>query len=149
MRYVIVDIETTGLFVNNGDRIIEIGAVAVDGDVMGEEFQSLIYTDKPITKGAKKVHGITAEMLAGQPEAKEVLSVFRQFVGSNTLVAHNAPFDVGFLQWECMRVGLIFSSRHRCTLKMSRKHVPRKRGDEPNREKQQQTLTKCSPQARG
>ena len=123
-RYVVFDMETTGLFVEKGHRIIEIGAVAVNGDTMGEEFQGLIYTRKPISKAAQKVHGITAKMLAGQPEAIEVLSSFRQFIGTSTLVAHNAAFDVGFLQWECMRVGFFLNNRHRCTLKMSRRLFP-------------------------
>src|SRR5208337_4888218 len=58
------------------------------------------------------------------PEAKEVMTLFKDFIGTSTLVAHNAPFDVGFLQWECMRVGLLLNSRYRCTLKMSRRHFP-------------------------
>ena len=89
-QYIVFDVETTGLFVEKGHRVIEIGAVRVDGDMRGEEFQSLINTDKPIAKAAWKVHGITAEMLAGQPEAKDVFSAFRDFAGTNTLVAHNA-----------------------------------------------------------
>jgi len=103
---------------------VEIGAVAVNRDTMEEEFQSLICTRKPVSKAAHKVHGITAEMFAGQPDAKEVLSAFRHFVGTSTLVAHNAAFDVGFLQWELMRVGFFLNNRHRCTLKMSRRLFP-------------------------
>ncbi len=123
-RYVVFDVETTGLDPARGHRVIEIGAVAVNGDVMEEEFQSLIRTHSPITKAAKKVHGITAEMLVGQPEAKEAVTLFKDFIGAGTLVAHNAPFDVGFLQWECMRAGLMLTCRYRCTLKMSRKRFP-------------------------
>jgi DNA polymerase-3 subunit epsilon len=123
-QYIALDVETTGLFVEKGHRVIEIGAVRMDGDVMGEEFQSLINTDKPITKEAWKVHGITAEMLAGQPGAKDVLPAFRDFTGTCTLVAHNAAFDVGFLQREFMRAGLVFNGSHKCTLKMSRKLFP-------------------------
>lgn len=121
-RHVVFDVETTGLSAAAGHRIIEIGAVAVSGEAMGEEFQSLIRTDAPITKAARKVHGITPEMLAGQPEAKDAMALFKDFVGASTLVAHNATFDVGFLQWECMRVGLLLMCRYRCTLKMSRRH---------------------------
>jgi DNA polymerase III subunit epsilon len=123
-RYVVFDVETTGLSADRGHRIIEIGAVAVNRDIMEEEFQSLIYTDKPFTKVAQKVHGITAAMLAGQPDAKEVLSTFRDFTGTSTLVAHNAAFDVSFLQREFMRAGLILNSRHKCTLMMTRKLFP-------------------------
>ena len=123
-RYIVFDVETTGLFVEKGHRVIEVGAIKVDGNMMGEEFQRLINTDKPITRVARKVHGITAEMLAGQPEAKDILSAFKDFAGTNTLVAHNAAFDVGFLQREFMRAGLVFNSHHKCTLKMSRKVFP-------------------------
>ena len=123
-RYVVFDVETTGLSAAIGHRIIEIGSVAVNGDAMGEEFQSLIYTEKPIRKAAQKIHGITAEMLAGQPDAKQVLSAFRRFVGTSTLVAHNAAFDIAFLQREFIRAGLILNNRHKCTLLMSRKQFP-------------------------
>ena len=123
-RYVVFDVETTGLSAAGGHRIIEIGAVAVSGETMGEEFWSLIHTGAPITKAARKVHGITPEMLVGQPEAEEVMALFKDFVGTSMLVAHNASFDVGFLQWECMRVGLLLNCRYRCTLKLSRKRFP-------------------------
>jgi DNA polymerase-3 subunit epsilon len=121
LNLIVFDLETTGLFVERGHRIIEIGAVAVNGDVMGEEFSSLIFTDKTITKKAQKVHGITAEMLAGQPKPEEVLAAFRDFIGSSTLVAHNAVFDVWFLRYEYWRLGHTLINRHKCTLKMSRK----------------------------
>ncbi len=124
MRYIAFDIETTGLFVEKGHRIIEIGAVEVNGDVMGEEFNSLIFTNKAIEKKAQKVHGITSEMLAGQPKPEEALAAFRDFIGDSTLVAHNADFDVGFLRYEYWRLGHTFINRHKCTLKMSRKLYP-------------------------
>ncbi|MCX5815776.1 MAG: 3'-5' exonuclease [Proteobacteria bacterium] len=123
-RYVVFDVETTGLFVEQGHRIIEIGAVAVNGGVMGEEFSSLIFTDKPITKKAQKVHGITTDMLAGQPKPEEALAAFRYFIGSSTLVAHNAVFDVWFLRYEYWRLGHTLINPHKCTLKMSRKLYP-------------------------
>lgn len=88
---------------------------------MGEEFQSLISTKAPISKAVQKIHGITPEMLAGQPDAKEVLTRFRDFVGNSTLVAHNAAFDMGFLVSECDRAGIRFVSLCECTLKRSRK----------------------------
>jgi DNA polymerase III epsilon subunit family exonuclease len=102
-RYVVLDIETTGLLAEK-DRIIEIGAVAVCGDAMEEEFQSLICTERPIRRQAGKVHGITAEILDGQPKPAEVLTAFREFFGGSTLVAHNADFDVWFLRYEYWRL---------------------------------------------
>jgi len=124
LRYVVFDLETTGLFAAKGDRIIEIGAVIVNGDSMGEEFNSLIFTDKKISKEAQKVHGITAEMLAGQPKFEEVLASFKEFMGDSTLIAHNAEFDVWFLRYEYWRVGHTLINRHKCTLKLSRKKYP-------------------------
>jgi DNA polymerase III epsilon subunit family exonuclease len=112
-RYIVFDVETTGLRLWRNDRIIEIGGVAVIGDRIGEEFCTLIDSDKPVTKAAQKVHGITREMLVGQPRAEEALTAFRQFVANSTLVAHNADFDIGFLR-----------NRHICTLKLSRKLFP-------------------------
>ena len=123
-RYVVFDVETTGLRLWRNDRIIEIGAVAVIGDDMTEEFHTLIDADKPITKAAQKIHGITEEMLSGQLRAGEALTAFRQFVGNSTLVAHNADFDIGFLGFEYSRIGQGLRNRHICTLKFSRKLYP-------------------------
>lgn len=123
-RHIVVDVETTGLLPARGHRIIEIGAVAVVGDEMRDEFQSLIRTDAAITKAAQKVHGITMDMLMGQPEAKDVIATFKDFIGVSNLVAHNATFDVEFLRREFMRAGMGFVWRSRCTLRMSRKIFP-------------------------
>jgi len=123
-RYIVFDVETTGLRLWRNDRIIEIGAVAVIGSNMGEEFHTLIDADKPITKAAQKIHGITREMLTGQPKAEEALRSFQQFIGNSTLVAHNADFDIGFLGFEYSRIGRGLRNRHICTLKLSRKLYP-------------------------
>jgi len=121
LRYVVFDVETTGLRLWGNDRIIEIGAVAVVGEDMTEEFHTLIDGDKPITKAAQKIHGITKEMLAGQPTAREALPAFQRFIGNSTLVAHNTDFDIGFLGYEYARIGQGLRNRHICTLKLSKK----------------------------
>ena len=123
-RHVVFDVETTGLHPWRNHRIIEIGAVSVSGDLIGEEFHTLIDTDKPVTKAAQKVHGITKGMLAGQPKAQEALTAFQRFVGKSTLVAHNANFDIGFLGYEYSRIRQCLPNRHICTLKLSRKLYP-------------------------
>lgn len=123
-RYVVFDIETTGLRLWRNDRIIEIGAVAVVGEDMTEEFHTLIDADRPITKAAQELHGITKEMLAGQAEAREALTAFQRFIGNSTLVAHNTDFDIGFLGFEYSRIGQGLRNRHICTLKLSRKLYP-------------------------
>jgi DNA polymerase III epsilon subunit family exonuclease len=123
-RYVVFDVETTGLRLWRNDRIIEIGAIAVTGNNIGEEFHTLIDADKPITKAAQKIHGITRDMLAGQPKVEAALIAFRRFIGNSTLVAHNADFDIGFLGYEYSRIGQGLRNCHICTLKMSRKLYP-------------------------
>ena len=123
-RYIVFDVETTGLRLWRNDRIIEIGAVAVAGEDMAEEFHTLIDADKPITRAAQKIHGITREMLAGQPKAREALIAFQRFIGNSTLVAHNTDFDIGFLGFEYSRIGQGLRNRHICTLKLSRKLYP-------------------------
>ena len=85
------------------------------GDCIGEEFHTLINTDKQITKAAQVIHGITREMLAGEPKAKEALAAFQRYIGNSTLVAHNADFDIGFLGYEYSRIGQGLRNRHICT----------------------------------
>lgn len=96
-RYVVLDVETTGLSPRYGDRVIEIGAVAIEDGRMVEEFHALINIESPIPKAVQRIHGITDEMLIGKPKADEVMPRFLDFIKSSILVAHNARFDVGFI----------------------------------------------------
>ncbi|MFH1076519.1 MAG: 3'-5' exonuclease [Pseudomonadota bacterium] len=123
-RFVVVDVETTGLSSRRGDRIIEVGAVIVKGREIAAEFCSLIRTDKPIPFAAEQIHGITNEMLIGKPKPEEVFPQFREFIGNSALVAHNAQFDIGFLRHEFSRLGLGLNNRYFCTLEMSRARYP-------------------------
>lgn len=121
---VVFDVETTGLSAARGERVIEIGAVRVVGGQFEERFSSLVATSRPIGAGAQVVHGISAAMLEGQPEAKEVFSAFRVFIGDDLLVAHNAHFDMGFLAAEFARLGQHLTNSYYCTLKLSRLNYP-------------------------
>jgi DNA polymerase-3 subunit epsilon len=123
-RWVVVDVETTGLS-STRDRIIEIGAVAGEGGTTIGEFHSLIDAGHPIHWQARRVHGITDEMLEGQPRPEKVWTEFYRFLGKSSLVAHNAPFDVGFIRHEFGRLGLGLSNRHYCTLRLCRQSFPR------------------------
>ena len=123
-RYVALDVETTGFSPQNGDRVIEIGAVAIEGQSIVAEFSSLIDIDKRIPWQVQQVHGITNEMLEGEPKPDEVWSEFYNFITKSTLVAHNASFDVGFLRHEFALLGMSLNNRFLCTLKMSRKLYP-------------------------
>ena len=97
-QYVVVDIETSGLFPQRGARIIEIGAVAIEhGRIVGE-FASLINCGVKVSKHIQKIHGITDTMLQGQPTPEEVFPEFLRFVAASTLVAHNLRFRKAFLK---------------------------------------------------
>lgn len=121
---VVFDVETTGLSAARGERVIEIGAVRVVEGQLEERFSSLVATSRPIGVGAQGVHGISAAMLKDQPEAEEVFFAFRDFIGVDLLVAHNAHFDIGFLAAEFARLGQRLTNSHYCTLKLSRLSYP-------------------------
>ncbi|MBE9572992.1 MAG: 3'-5' exonuclease [Proteobacteria bacterium] len=123
-RYVALDVETTGLSPKNGDRVIEIGAVAIENQSIVAEFSSLIDVDKMIPWQVQQVHGITDAMLIGKPKPDEVLPVFYKFIAGSILVAHNASFDIRFLRNEFALLGMSLNNRSLCTLKMSRKRYP-------------------------
>ena len=123
-RYVALDVETTGLSLQNGDRVIEIGAVAIRDGCIAAEFSSLIDAGKRIPWQVQQVHGITNEMLDGEARPDEVLPEFYEFIAGSILVAHNAAFDIGFLRHEFALLGMSLNNRSLCTLKMSRKRYP-------------------------
>ena len=126
-RFIAVDVETTGLSPTRGDRIIEIGAVAFEGDCISEELHALISVTEPIHWAAQQVHGITHEMLIGKPKADEVMPLLREFIQDSTLVAHNARFDMGFISHEFLRLGMGLTNPYHCTLELSRGLYPKLR----------------------
>jgi DNA polymerase-3 subunit epsilon len=123
-RYVALDVETTGFSPKNGDRVIEIGAVAIEDQSIITQFSSLIDAGKRIPWRVQQVHGITDVMLDGEPKPDEVLPEFYKFITGSILVAHNASFDIGFLRHEFALLGMSLNNRSLCTLKMSRKLYP-------------------------
>ena len=123
-RSVVFDVETTGLSTRLGDRVIEIGAVAIEGKRIVDEFHSLIHTTQPIDPFAYAVHGISKDMLDGQPTADKVIPKFNKFIKNSILVAHNASFDVRFMQNEFTKHNLKFNSVCFCTLKLGRNLYP-------------------------
>jgi len=123
-RHVIFDVETTGFSPSRGDRVIEIGAVAVEGGVVVAEFSSLIDAGRRIPLQAQRVHGISNAMLAGQPFPEEVFPRFHEFVSGAVLVGHNVRFDVDFVRHEFGRLGLGLNNHVLCTLELSRRHFP-------------------------
>ena len=100
-KYIILDTETTGLEVKQGHRVIEIGAVLLNDRKKSEDhFHSYINPSRLIDEEASKVHGITNADLEDKPSFDDIAEEFLEFVDGATLVIHNAPFDVGFLNHE-------------------------------------------------
>ena len=123
-RIVILDTETSGMTVNRGGRVIEIGALLLESGIVVAEFDTLIDTGASIQYGAYRVHGISEEMLHGKPLPEEVWRSFREFVGDADLVAHNAPFDSAFIHNECGLIGIDLSNRWHCTVRLARQKLP-------------------------
>ena len=100
-KYIILDTETTGLEVQQGHRIIEIGAVLLNDRKKSEEhFHSYLNPSRLIDEEASKVHGIMNEDLIDKPFFEEIAEEFLEFIDGSTLVIHNAAFDLGFLNNE-------------------------------------------------
>lgn len=100
-KYIILDTETTGLEVQQGHRVIEIGAVLLNDRKKSEEnFHSYLNPERLIDDEATKVHGITNADLDDKPFFSDIAEEFLEFIEGSTLVIHNAPFDVGFLNNE-------------------------------------------------
>lgn len=101
MRQIVLDTETTGLDPQQGHRIIEIGCVEIENrKLTGNHFQVYLNPDREIDEAAIEVHGITSEFLADKPRFRQVEQEFIDFVNGAELIIHNAPFDVGFLDYE-------------------------------------------------
>ena len=103
--FTVFDVETTGMSPAR-DRIVEIAAVRIDPDGVITRFQSLVNPGCPILRQVSAVHLITDEMVADAPRFSEVGYKFLDMARESTLVAHNARFDLGFLQESLFRSGL-------------------------------------------
>jgi DNA polymerase-3 subunit epsilon len=121
LAYTVFDTETTGLEPSKGDEIISIGAIRiVNGRLLAEEaFDQLVDPQRPLSPGSVRVHGITAKMLDGQPTIDQALASFHEFCEDTVLVAHNAAFDMRFLQLKEARTGVRFTHPVLDTLMLS------------------------------
>jgi DNA polymerase-3 subunit epsilon len=128
MRQIIFDTETTGLSPQEGDRLIEIGAVEmIDGHLTGETFHRYVNPERDVPAEAYRVHRISTEMLKDKPKFAddEVGPAFLRFIGDAELVAHNAPFDMGFINNELTLAGLPeLSNPVRDTVPLARRKFP-------------------------
>ncbi|MCL3818436.1 DEDD exonuclease domain-containing protein [Aeromicrobium wangtongii] len=106
VTFCVVDLETTGGSAAKGSKITEIGAVKVRGGEVLGEFQSLVNPDELIPAFITVLTGITDQMVVHAPRIAEVLPSFLEFARGTVLVAHNAPFDVGFLKHDARVLGI-------------------------------------------
>ena len=101
MRQIVLDTETTGLETSQGHRIIEIGAVEMDKRRRtGRTYHVYLNPDREVDPGAVEIHGITNDFLADKPRFVDIADEFHEFINGADLVIHNAPFDVGFIDYE-------------------------------------------------
>jgi len=107
IREIVLDTETTGLSPAGGDRLVEIGCVELMNHIpTGKTHHIYINPERSMPEEAFKVHGLSDEFLADKPVFKAVAAGFLDFIGDGTLVIHNAPFDMGFLNAELEWAGL-------------------------------------------
>ena len=104
--YVVVDVETSGLFADRGDRIIEIAAHRTTGDGVVTESWSTLVNPMNGNVGLTELHGITPEMVSGAPTFAQVLPELLSFLGDAVFVAHHAVFDASFIDAESRRAGI-------------------------------------------
>ncbi|WP_397413639.1 DNA polymerase III subunit epsilon [Phenylobacterium sp.] len=107
-REIVLDTETTGFDPKTGDRLVEVAALEIDQFLpTGRSFHVYIDPCRDMPADAERVHGLSAAFLRGKPrfEAPEVVDAFLEFVGESPIIAHNAGFDRGFLNWELANCG--------------------------------------------
>lgn len=121
LTYTVFDTETTGLNPSQGDEIIQIGATRiVNGKLLHQEsFEQLVDPRRPLSDESIGIHGITPDLLLGQPTIDKVLPAFHAFAEETVLIAHNAAFDMRFLQMKEAATGLRFDQPVLDTLLLS------------------------------
>jgi len=121
LSYTVFDMETTGLAPSAGDEIISIGAVRiVNGRLLkNEAFEQMVDPQRPLDPASAKIHGIDPAALSGQPRIEEVLPAFHRFCEDTVLVAHNAAFDMRFLELKEKSSGVRFDQPVLDTLLLS------------------------------
>lgn len=105
-REIVFDTETTGFDPENGDRLVEIGAVELINHIpTGVTYHQYINPERDVPEEAYKIHGLSYEYLKDFPTFAQVADEWVEFVGDATLVAHNAKFDINFINYELNQLG--------------------------------------------
>ena len=126
-RTILFDTETTGLDPADGDRVLEIAALELVDDLpTGRHYHVLIDPERDVPEDAARVHGYTRAHLLGKPRFAEIVDDFLAFIAEDPLIAHNAPFDFGFLDAELRRLELpsLLATRMIDTLALARARFP-------------------------
>lgn len=121
---VVLDFETTGLSPLSGDRVIEVGAVLVENNVVTDRFQSLMNPGMRVSRFIEEYTGISNEMLRDAPPVDEVMRRLASFLSHHHLVAHNASFDRRFLDAELGRLRLRRQREFACSMLVARRLYP-------------------------
>jgi len=105
MRQIVIDTETTGLIPEQNHRIIEIGCVElINRELTGNNFHYYLNPEREVEIGSIAIHGITSDFLADKPKFADILDEFLTYVTDAEIIAHNAEFDVGFINYEMRRL---------------------------------------------
>lgn len=121
---IVVDVETTGMLPEKGDRVIEIGAVKMRGQQILARFERLIRPDFLVSREIESLTGITNNMLQDAPGSPQVIAEFVEFIGTYPFVAHNAAFDQKFIDAELTLFGRPRPTNFNCTLQLARRLYP-------------------------
>ena len=127
MREIVFDTETTGLNPLGGDRMVEIGCVEIYNRIeTGRQFHAYFNPERDMPGEAEAVHGLTTIFLSDKPRFGENVEALLDFIEDSPLVAHNASFDFGFLNFELERCGKPAVGMHRMvdTLTLARSKHP-------------------------
>jgi DNA polymerase-3 subunit epsilon len=127
MREIVLDTETTGLDPYQGHRMVEIGCIELVNRIpSGQNFHRYLNPERDVPAEAFAIHGISSEFLRDKPRFAEISEDLLTFIGDAPLVAHNAMFDLGFLNAELERAGKILVARERLvdTLLLARRKHP-------------------------
>lgn len=120
-EYVVVDLETTGFDPYKGCEIIEIGITEIKDNKIVRNYSRLIKPDNIIPPVITELTGISNEMVKNEDSIEDVLPRFRKFLGDRVMIAHNAKFDLKFLNYYLKKYNLQPIDNHLCTLEMLKK----------------------------